>query len=130
MNTSKKNIILALVVVALLGAAGWVLYSGVFKTDSVGSGGSSAVPETEVKQSYNLLPYGKTLDFSPVENRPGVTAGYKYQLVNLDQEVGLDKNDLVRNIVAAPLNQPQQFLRPADNTSVPLANHPAPAGNP
>lgn len=97
---SKRDKILTLVVVLLFGAAGYVLYSGLFK-DQI-SIVTTAAPDIEAnkKTIVDLLPYGSTLDLQKLKSRderlqinPSVL--YTYPSIT-DDEVGISANELVQ----------------------------------
>lgn len=56
---NKKVIIQIVIIVGAFGAAGFVLYNGLFKSDST----VPAMGIISVKDNEKILPYGSSLDF-------------------------------------------------------------------
>lgn len=94
---NKKNVILIVVVIVLVGAAGWILYAGIFRKTAGVLGSDSPNIDLTQKNIVNLLPYGTKLNFDPVENRTNIDPPFKYIQVNPSTDVGVPEKDLIRN---------------------------------
>jgi hypothetical protein len=94
---NKKTIIQLVIIVVAFGAAGLVLYNGLFK-----SGGGTISPLAEVENSsasstsQAILPYGGTLDFSKVldPNRFQYNE-IDYQQLDPQSDVGVPVDNLI-----------------------------------
>ncbi len=98
---SKRDKILALVVVLLFGSAGYVLYSGLL-SDQI-SIVTNTAPDTEAnkKTIVNLLPFGASLDLQQLRTRNqklqiSPTNLYTYPSVN-SADVGVPVDQLLNN---------------------------------
>lgn len=89
----NKNTILTVIVILLFGISGAVIYYGIFAQPS-----ATTMPiEANQRNIVNLMPYGEKLDFSPLEERPGVLPPYVYKQLNPAQDVGVQVRDMIRN---------------------------------
>jgi hypothetical protein len=99
---NKKTIIQLVIIVVAFGAAGLVLYNGFYGNNNAPVQPAGGIPSLPTAQE--ILPYGKTLDFSKAldPNR------FQYNQINYSQldpqnEVGISQDSL---IVPPPVAQP------------------------
>ena len=121
---NKKNITLAIVVVVLFGASGWVIYTGIFKDTSSVITGDTPNFESNQKNIVKLLPYGDRLDFSVITDRSDSEAPYEYKKIDPSLDVGVDTKNLIGHIVfpPPPPANPEILISPSDNADRLLLN--------
>ncbi len=105
----KKQIIQISVIVIAFGAAGLVLYNGLFKNNSSGpelvgnmasSTGASIAAGQAIQNAKQILPNGDTLDFSVLRNPNGPQLHFNqiiYPQLNPALDVGVNENNLISN---------------------------------
>jgi hypothetical protein len=111
--TVTKNLVLVIIAVGMLGAAGLVLYNGLFKQQIP----SLSVDSKPVEQTFiNALPYGESLDFSKVKEHGEVSAPFPYEQVK-PEEVGADPNTMIKGLVGPDIQGPQDLTTRTSNES-------------
>lgn len=111
---SKKNIILIAIVILIFGAAGFIVYKGLFssKIEEI----SKASPDFEANQKniVNMLPYGTNLNLDALESRPEVNK-FEYKPVT-PPEVGVAPETMIRNIDVSEKSDVDDFTSRLSDT--------------
>ena len=95
---NKKTIIQLVIIVVAFGAAGLVLYNGLFKSNSSApqTGMFGGISQSTSTPAQSILPYGSTLDFSKVldPNRFQYNQ-ISYPLLDPQNDVGIPPGNLI-----------------------------------
>ena len=101
---NKKTIIQLVVIVVAFGAAGLVLYNGMFKSNNSASVATGSL-SSSAQAAEEILPYGGSLNFQVLDPKRFQYNQITYQKLDPKAEVGISPDSL---IVPPPVIVPGQ----------------------